>query len=291
MRKALLSLAAGVTAMLVSGSALANYHYIKIAEVFAGAPAAPNAHYVTLQMYADDQHFLSGHTLKIYNAAGVETGSVNLMDLAAGVDQKTILIGTASVTTAMGVAPDFTMPALTPAGGKVCFEPETAPFFDCFSWGNYTGNLASTTAPFAALTQGKAAKLVTTNGDPTILDGADDTDNSSVDFVAGTPAPKNNNGVVGALPDAGAPVDASVPPADAATNPPVDSGVGTKPTPQNEAGAGGGNDAGGAAGGGGSSDDSGCALGAHPADGSIAGLALVGVAAMVALSRRRRSKR
>lgn len=288
MRRALLSLATGLTAMLVAGTAAADYHVMKIVEVFAGAPNAPNAHYVQLQMYAAGQNQLQTHALYIFNAAGTEVGKVDLAMVANGDDLANVLIGTASVNASLGVAPDFTMPALTPAGGKVCFEPEGA--VDCFSWGNYTGDLASTTAPFAALTAGKAAKLVVLGrgDDVARLDGNDDTDNSSTDFVAGAPAPKNNNGATGSLPDAGtAPIDASVPPADAAT--PFDSGVGTTPTPPREGGTTGGDDAG--AGSGGSSDDSGCALGARPAEGSIAGLTFVGVAAMVTLSRRRRRSR
>lgn len=290
MRRALLSLAAGLTAMLAAGTAAADFHVIKIVEVFAGAPSAPNAHYVQLQMYSPGQNQLQTHALYIFNAAGTEVAKVDLAMVANDADLATVLIGTASVNASLGVTPDFTMPALTPAGGKVCFEPDGN--VDCFSWGNYTGDLASTGAPFAALTAGKAAKLVVIGRglDLTRIDENDDTNNSAADFAAGAPAPKNNSGATGALPDAGTtPVDASTPPADAAT-PGQDSGVGTTPTPApREGGTTGGDDAG--TGSGGSSDDSGCALGARPADGSVAGLALVGAAAMVALSRRRRRRR
>src|SRR4051794_34305572 len=110
MRKALSSLA-GAAVMLFAARASASYHLNKIVQVFAGSPSAPNASYVLIQAYAQDQNFLAGHAIKIFDAAGAEIGNVDLANVANGADQAYVLIGTSSVNAAFGVAPDFTLPA------------------------------------------------------------------------------------------------------------------------------------------------------------------------------------
>ena len=67
MRRRALSVFAFAVVMLVAAKASASFHYMKIVEVFAGAPAAPNAHYVQLQMYFAGQNLVSAHTLHVYN--------------------------------------------------------------------------------------------------------------------------------------------------------------------------------------------------------------------------------
>lgn len=287
MRRAL-SLLSAVLVMSVTAKASAAFHVMKVVEVFAGSPAAPDAHYVQLQMYAAGQNIVGGHFIKVYDAAGNEIVASRFMfgaNVANGADQATILVGTAAVSASFGVAPDFTLPQpLAAAGGAVCFEDVATPSaIDCFSWGTFAGAAGdSSVAPLAAFSGLAAKRKIDQGASATLLEEADDGNNNAIDFVHGPPAPKNNNGVVGSLSDAGAPLDGGV--SDAAT-PSKDSGVSTVPTPPREGGTAA-EDAG-AAPVTGSSDDSGCSLVARPAEGWSATLGLLTAATMLALSRRR----
>ena len=283
MRKAL-SLSAAALVMLVSAKASASFHVMKVVEVFAGSAAAPNASYVQLQMYLGGQTQVSGHMLHVYDATGVEITAAKVTfsaNVANGADQANILIGTSSVSAAFGVTPDFTLPQnLDKNGGAVCFEG-----IDCFTWGNFTGTTAdSTSAPFAALTANKAARRSIAGGvSATMLEAVDDTGNVTADFTAVDPAPKNN---AFGLPDAGAPVDAG---SDSST-PSKDSGVGTKPSPNNptvtpDSGTTSTSSASS------SGDDGGCNVTTQSSDGWSTGLGLFAAASMLAMSRRRRNKR
>lgn len=286
MRKAL-SLSAAALVMLVSAKASASFHVMKVVEVFAGSAAAPNASYVQLQMYSGGQTQVSGHMLHVYDATGVEITAAKVTfsaNVANGADQANILIGTSSVSAAFGVTPDFTLPQnLDKNGGAVCFEG-----IDCFTWGNFTGTTAdSTSAPFAALTANKAARRSIAGGvSATLLEAVDDTGNVTADFAAVDPAPKNNNG---AQSDGGTtpPVDAGV---DSSTPPAKDSGVGTKPSPNNPTVT---PDSGTSSTSSGSSsgDDGGCNVTTQSSDGWSTGLGLFAAASMLAMSRRRRNKR
>src|SRR5690349_1742044 len=46
----------------------ADFHLMKVVEVFGGTPAAPDAKYVVLQMYAANQGNLVNHKVTIFNA-------------------------------------------------------------------------------------------------------------------------------------------------------------------------------------------------------------------------------
>jgi hypothetical protein len=283
MRRAL-SVSAAALVMLVSARASANFHAMKIVEVFAGSAAAPDAHYIQLQMYAAGQNFVGGHFVHVYDAAGVEiAGSLFTFsgNVANSADQANILIGTAAVTTAFGIAPDFTLPAkLNPAGGAVCFEA-----LDCFAWGNFTPGMAADGAvvPFNALTADKAARRSIASGDPALLELADDSNNVFDDFKPVDPAPKNNNNMTsdgGITADAGK--DGSAPPADAGK----DSGITTQPSPNNPvvtADSGTTTDPGGGGGG-----DSGCSVAMQPSDGWATILGLFAAASLFVTARRRR---
>lgn len=288
MRKAL-SLSAAALVMLVSAKASASFHAIKVVEVFAGSAAAPDAHYIQLQMYAAGQNFVGGHVVRVYDAAGVEiAGSLFTFsgNVANSANQANILIGTAAVTTAFGVAPDFTLPAkLNPAGGAVCFDATSLGLIDCFSWGNFAGAAADgAVTPFNALTADKAARRSIASGDPTLLEATDDSNNVFDDFKPVAPAPKNNNN---ATPDGGTSTDAGV---DASTpTPGKDSGITTQPSPNNPvvtADSGTATDPGGGGGG-----DSGCSVAMQPSDGWATILGLFAAASLFVTARRRRKQR
>lgn len=274
MRRAL-SFAVFALVAAAPAPAFASYHLTKIVEVYAGGTSAPDAQYVELEAYAPGQNLLSGHALHVYDAAGNETASVPLANVANAADQATVLIGTSEVAAAFGVTPDFVLSSkLAAAGGKVCFEAEPTPI-DCFAWGSYAGTTTHTGTPFAALPDGQAAKRKITGGSsPTALDSSDDTDDSAADFAAAAPTPKAN------------PVAPSDAGADASS--PGDSGVTTTPTDGGGKLVDAGSDAGsGSSSGGGG--DGGCAV---ATSGSGAPFGAVGVAlvaaALAARVRRRR---
>jgi cysteine-rich repeat protein len=88
----------------------------------------------------------------------------------------------------------------------VCFhDPQFLGDIDCVAWGGYDGPPSGVGMPFnvpVGLERGQAIRRrLDICGLPTILDGCDDTDNSSADFlVAPAPAPRNNAGVTGTVP-------------------------------------------------------------------------------------------
>lgn len=200
---------AATALMLLAPASQAAFHLMKIVEVFPGTPAAPNAQYVVLQMYAGSQNFVGGHSVIVFNAADTEIHRRTFAgNVANGVNQDKIYIATADAIAFFGINADLTMsPMLPQAGGKVCFDS-----IDCMAWGNYSGppgaGDAGITTPFnrpdqpgtigtGGLPPGRAT--IRSLGGDGILQNGDDTNNSSVDFFAGTPAPRNNarqNGVI-----------------------------------------------------------------------------------------------
>ncbi|MFO0739877.1 MAG: MYXO-CTERM sorting domain-containing protein [Labilithrix sp.] len=181
MRK-LVASALATGALLVAGNASAAFHLMKIVEVNVGDDS-----YVELEMYSSGQTFLTGHTLTHFSSADVALQTINLKNVSNGDNHARVLIGTSTVEAKFGVKPDFTMQPLGTVGGKVCFDGSN---IDCFSWGDYP-NKAPSGAPFT-FTAGKAAIRNVSGGATAELDGTEDTDSSAADFVAGTPAPRNN---------------------------------------------------------------------------------------------------
>lgn len=194
-----------VAALAASAPAPAAFHLMKVVELFPGTAASPNAQYVVLQMYANGQNVVGGHDVTVFNAAGAVIGTVTLgSNVANGASQAKILIATTQAATFFNVAADFTLTTALPLrGGKVCFDINE---IDCVAWGDYSGTSLGVGTPFApatGLVPGRAAirRLDIVAPNNTLQDG-DDTDQSSNDFVAGVPAPRNNAGVAGTIPPA-----------------------------------------------------------------------------------------
>ena len=186
---------------MFSGPSLANFHFMKIVEVFPGTAASPNAHYIVLQMYTGGQNVLANHVATVFDAAGTSIGTLTFTsNVANGLNQDKVLIATTQAASFFSVTADLTMGAILPlAGGKICFET-----VDCVAWGNYTGSATGVGTPYNASTgllSGLAAKRrLNIAGLPTVLDSTDDTDVSANDFVTGLPAPVNNARVSGSIP-------------------------------------------------------------------------------------------
>jgi hypothetical protein len=189
------SLAAlSLTLALSAPPASASFHLISIRELYTGFAANPAVEYVELQMYADGQQFVQGHSIRTYDAAGVlQQANTFPADVLRGSNQSTIVMATPEAEAAFNVAADAMLSPsdqLSPSGGAVCWD-----FLDCVAWGNFNGSLPSPTgAP--ALPGGIAAEMALRRtiapGCPTLLEAGDDRDDSATDFSAVFPAPRPN---------------------------------------------------------------------------------------------------
>lgn len=191
-----------LTTLSPAAPAHAAFHLMKIAEVFAGTPAAPNAQYVVLQMYAAGQNIVGGHSVQVFDSSNVQVGSFTFAgSVASGANQSKILVATPEAATFFGVSADLTMtPVIPAAGGKICFDT-----IDCVAWGNYGGPSTGVGTPFnsgAGISGQAVARRLNIAGSPTLLESGDDTGNSANDFVFATPAPRNNAGSTGSAPPA-----------------------------------------------------------------------------------------
>jgi hypothetical protein len=186
---------------LLAPSADASFHLTKVREVFPGSNAnAGNDAFIELQSFEAGQNFVAGHKVDYYTATGTLLGSYTIAaNVANGESQRSILIG----DTLAGGSPDFVVPQLgdaihaATAGGAVCF-PDGAPP-DCVSWGSFSGNAlipapgAGTPVAPGGIPDGKSITRSIQPNCPTLLEAADDTDNSVADFAVTDPTPRNNS--------------------------------------------------------------------------------------------------
>ena len=212
MRKAavFVFIVSALVVLFAARPAAAAFHNMKIVEVFPGTPAAPGAQYVVLQMWSSGQNFVSGHSIRVYDAGGGVLGTFTFSgDVANGANQARILIATPQAVSFFGVNADLAMTAAIPlAGGRVCFSDPTDSFVvDCVAWGSFSGAGGPpflTGQPFnpgGGLPAGQALRRrLDLAGQATVLDPGDDTNNSIADFVLGAPAPINNSGQMGTVP-------------------------------------------------------------------------------------------
>jgi hypothetical protein len=194
-----------VTGGLVSASAAqASFHLVKVREVFPGSVAHPQSGYVELQMFSSGQTFVHFGVLEVLSANGTLLHSFTPpSNVSNGASQSAVLIADSEYAAQFPTAPtpDFLDPNLNlPASGAVCW-PKTEPPEDCASWGAFTGQAALKTlhttdaAPAAAggIADGMAIRRSIAGGTcATLLEEADDTDNSSVDFAPVAPGPRDN---------------------------------------------------------------------------------------------------
>lgn len=191
------------TALAVTtGTAAASFHFMKISEVGRGSTGAGfNDAFVELQMYAAGQNFVSGKELRFYDAAGNLAATFILPgNAASGQNQRTILIGD---TGAPGPGGDFTDTAMAGRVGSssaICFVdpvPATDDLIDCVAWGAFDDSAQATRLPVgtpaSAPASGQSLTRSIMPGCPTLLQAADDTNDSATDFALGTPSPRLNS--------------------------------------------------------------------------------------------------
>jgi hypothetical protein len=182
--------------------AWATFHEIKLREVFPGSAAAPDSDYVELQMYVAGQNLVNFGNLRIYNSDGsVASTYTPTSSVPNSENQATVLITDSGFAAQFsGVTPDFTDSTLdlSPAGGAVCWPVNSLPI-DCVSWGAFSGGAslpspgAGTPVSAGGITDGKAIVRSISPNCPTLLEDADDTNNSAVDFAEATPNPRPNS--------------------------------------------------------------------------------------------------
>jgi hypothetical protein len=178
---------------IVPASARADHHLMKIREV--GSGPVP---YVELQMYAPFQTVLGGHTITYYGPPGNVLRTFTFPPSPAGGplntgNQRTILV---SSGTPEGVAPDYPDPVLSiaVAGGAVCFNTVPASFTDCVSWGSFSGSLPSPAgSPVTGFADPGAITRRIAPGCATLLEAADDSNNSAADFSVSSRTPRSNS--------------------------------------------------------------------------------------------------
>ncbi len=192
--RALAPLAAGLGLLALSApSASASFHEILVREVYAGFAADPDVEYVELQMYAGGQEFVKDQAIRTYDAAGAPVKANPFpTNVARGSNQSTIVMATPAAESKFGIAADAALSPtgqLDPAGGAVCWAE-----LDCVSWGSFNGGPLPSPAgsPAGAIPEGMALRRTIAPGCATLLEAADDRDNSALDFTAVFPAPRAN---------------------------------------------------------------------------------------------------
>jgi hypothetical protein len=197
-------LTAITSSLVVAASASATYHENLIREVHDSS--TPNSDYVVLQAYSAGQNFVSGRQVVTYDGGGSALSHVLLSNVPNGANQATILVGGTGVAGADATDPGFNV---VNTGGTVCFAEGTAIIseptgLDCVA---YRGSNAATTFPLippaspygTPLSLGgqdltdKSIVRTISRGCPTLLDAADDTNNSAADFSASTTTNPRNN--------------------------------------------------------------------------------------------------
>ncbi len=188
-----------VAGLLGTGTAGASFHLMKIREVGNSNPAD----YVELQMYASGQNLVGGHFIRTYARNGDLDSTFEFpSSVPSGQNQRTILV---VGEMPFPVTPDFVATVDDPGGnisvgesGAVCFLSTVAPLagIDCVSFGSFSGATGGNPSPMGrsapALTAGTSVHRTIAPGCSTLLEPADDTNDSATDFAVGPPTPRNN---------------------------------------------------------------------------------------------------
>ena len=176
--------------LVAAPSAQATFHLIKVREVH---PGQSDDSYVELQMFAAGQSVLSGHSLTLYNSSGslVHTSTFSSSVAHSGesadrLDRR----HRRAVDVRRGPGSPRRGLSIPAAGGAACWNAGGIPA-DCVAWGNFSGQAALQTATGTSvaspaspsgITAGKAIRRKISPGCPTLLEEADDSDDSATDF-------------------------------------------------------------------------------------------------------------
>ncbi|HEX2026215.1 MAG TPA: hypothetical protein VHH92_07450, partial [Actinomycetota bacterium] len=171
--------------VVFTGSAAADFHLMRVDEVFAGTVSDASADFVELEMQADLQGNVSSHPLQLFDASGARFDCSLPADVPNQNAGDEILFATQQAAVAFSITPDFVIPPmLDGTSGAACFAS-----VDCASWGSFTGTTPSPAGtPFASgIPPGQS------------IDRTADTNNSAGDFAPSTPNPEANVGNLGTM--------------------------------------------------------------------------------------------
>ncbi|MEK6277503.1 MAG: hypothetical protein AABM29_05780 [Actinomycetota bacterium] len=199
LKSGLLTTVACLAFGLLAITAQASFHIMQIREVQPGPTGDTNLAFVELQMWSSGQNLVAGKQIVAYDNSGNVKSTFTFPGNAANAqNQRTILVGGTSVGGADFTTAGFNGTSISLAGGAVCFVNPSAPgtAIDCASWNGFSGAAMLPTpgpgAPVQGVTDGKSLTRTIARGCPTLLDGADDTNDSATDFSVTDPSPRNN---------------------------------------------------------------------------------------------------
>jgi hypothetical protein len=190
--------ACGVLASLaLAPAARADDSQIRISEIYndgiAGANPGGKNDFVELQFTAPGQSIPAGDFLRIFFPNGTAGPGFDFPpnNLLAE-NQRTVLIGwNTNAFVDFGIPTEFAPPAFQ-AGGAWCLFRADNSVIDCASWGNAGPAIGSAGPPGPALTSATSINRTEAPNCPTLLESADDRDNSALDFFSAAPTPRNN---------------------------------------------------------------------------------------------------
>ncbi len=174
---------------------------LRIAQVFGGSEAAPDAQFVMLQMWAAGQA-AGGHAVTVEDSDGTPIGAYTFPAptvLANSASQDTVLLATSEAQALFNVTADLTMAPFTADGGaRFCW----AGIADCVSVGAFTAPSTGSGDPFPVFERVGLAftRRLDLAGGASALDPLDDTNDSLSDFLLAPPVPRNNARQNGTLP-------------------------------------------------------------------------------------------
>jgi hypothetical protein len=191
-----------LTAVLgFASSASASYHDNRIREVHE---TGINGDYVVLQAFSPGQNLVSGRQVVTYDGGGNPLSHVVLSNVQNASNQATILVGDDGVPGADATDPGFNV---VNTGGAVCFAEGTSiatdpTGIDCIA---YIGTMLTgfpavpPASPYGTPFSlggpnfdGQSIVRSIGRGCGTLLEPADDTNNSAADFAFGAPLARNN---------------------------------------------------------------------------------------------------
>jgi Ca2+-binding RTX toxin-like protein len=199
---AVLTTAIGLT---FAASASATYHQNLIREVHEGGVGGGTGDYVMLQAFAAGENLVAGKHIVTYDGGGGKLSDFTFpSNVGNGANQATILVANdASVPGADFIAPGGLNVVNT--GGTVCYtDSDGLTGIDCVA---YVGSNAATmfapappASPYGTPLSlggqnldGKSLVRTIARGCSTLLDPADDTNDSAADFAVATPIARNNS--------------------------------------------------------------------------------------------------
>lgn len=192
MRLAKLAVLTTAATLAMCGSASAAFHLMKVSEVYPGTALNPDGAFIELQMFSAGQGQVAGHDVTVYDSAGALKATVPMgTNVANGQNNRTILLGDSNVSNRDFDANVGTL--IDDAGGAVCFADASPP--DCVAWGSFSsmtplpGETGTAAGP---IPDGQSLSRSITRGCATLLEAADDTDDSAADFTLGSPTPRSN---------------------------------------------------------------------------------------------------